>query len=141
MKRLWQNYNLSIVLVIMFVVSWIAQTVTGWMEFTAEQQQHGQAAQVFGSGGYVWRWSQATFENWQSEFLQLLTMVVLTSFLIHKGSAESRDSNDAMQHALARIEKQLKELQSDPPTTAKSNHRTGAKSTNKRKPARRRTPK
>src|SRR5690349_2771593 len=59
---------------------------------SAEQQQHGQAAQVFGSDGYVWTWASATFENWQSEFLQLLTMAVLTSFLIHKGSAESRDS-------------------------------------------------
>jgi hypothetical protein len=68
-------------------------------------------------------------------------MVVLTSFLIHKGSAESRDSDDEMQAALARIEKQLKELQHDHPARAKSNHRTGTKSTNKKKPARRRTPK
>jgi hypothetical protein len=83
----------------------------GWQEFVAEQQQHGQAAQVFGSEGYLWRWGQATLENWQSEFLQLLTFVVLTSFLIHKGSHESKDSDEQMQAQLTRIESQLKELQ------------------------------
>lgn len=35
----------------------------------------------------------STFENWKSEFLQLFTMVVLVSFLIHRGSQESKDSD------------------------------------------------
>ncbi len=65
---------------------------------------------MFGQDGYVWNWGEATFENWQSEFLQLLTMAVLTSFLIYKGSAESRDSDDEMQETLARIERRLDEL-------------------------------
>lgn len=138
MKNLWRNYNLSIVLVVLFVLSWIAQTFAGWREFSAEQQQHGQAAQVFGSDGYVWTWASATFENWQSEFLQLLTMAVLTSFLIHKGSAESRDSQDEMQRSLDRIEKHLKELNSSEPARTKSNHQNGTKANPKKKPARRR---
>jgi hypothetical protein len=111
MKKLWQNYNLSIVLLALFLIAWLVQTVAGWYEFMADQQQHGQIAQVFGGDGYVWRWAQATFENWQSEFLQLFAMVVLTSFLIHKGSAESRDSQDEMQQQLTRIEKQLQKLE------------------------------
>jgi 4-amino-4-deoxy-L-arabinose transferase-like glycosyltransferase len=139
MKKLWRNYNLSIVLVALFVLSWVAQTLAGWQEFTSEQEQHGQAAQVFASDGYVWTW--ATFENWQSEFLQLLTMVVLTSFLIHKGSAESRDSQDEMQRSLDRIEKHLKELNSGEPGRTKSSHQNGAKSSPKKKAARRKTPK
>jgi hypothetical protein len=114
MKRLWKDYNLSIVLFLMFISSWALQTYVGWAEFTSEQQQHGQAAQVFGSDGYVWRWAHATLENWQSEFLQLFTMVVLTAVLIHKGSAESRDSQDQMQHSLDRIEKQLQEMTGTP---------------------------
>jgi hypothetical protein len=111
MKKLWQNYNLSIVLLALFLIAWLVQTVTGWYEFMADQQQLGQVAQVFGADGYVWRWAQATFENWQSEFLQLFAMVVLTSVLIHKGSAESRDSQDEMQQQLTRIEKELQKLQ------------------------------
>ena len=110
MARLWRDYGLSIVLFGLFMVSWIGQTLTGWVEFTAEQQAHGQAAQVFGSDGYVWMWAQSTLENWQSEFLQLLTFVVLTSFLIHKGSHESKDSTDKMQKSLDCIERRLEEL-------------------------------
>ena len=86
MNRIFRDYGLGIVLALMFLFSWIAQTLTGWVEFAAEQQAHGQAAQVLGPDGYLWPWLQATFENWQSEFLQLFTMAVLTAFLIHKGS-------------------------------------------------------
>jgi hypothetical protein len=38
------------------------------------------------SGSFV----EATFENWESEFLQMAAYVVLTVFLRHKGSAESK---------------------------------------------------
>lgn len=37
-------------------------------------------------------------------------MVELTSFLIHKGSAESRDSDDCMERSIQRIEQELNEL-------------------------------
>jgi hypothetical protein len=110
MKALWRNYNLSIVLFVLFMTAWLVQTGAGWQEFVSEQAQHNQPAEVFSEDGYVWRWAAATFENWQSEFLQLFTMVVLTSFLIHKGSAESRDSQDEMQQKLDAIQQQLREL-------------------------------
>ena len=45
-------------------------------------------------------------ENWQSEFL-LLTFVVLMAFFIHRGSHESRDSDDGMKAMLQRIEQRL----------------------------------
>lgn len=67
------------------------------------QQAHNQPIEV---ASFMPEFLAATFENWQSEFLQLLAMVTLTSFLIHKGSAESRDSTDEMQAALARIDKE-----------------------------------
>ena len=121
MKDVWRNYNLSIVLTALFLVSWALQTWMGWMHFSAEQQAHGQAAQVFGADGYVWDWGEATFENWQSEFLQLLSFVVLTSFLIHRGSHESKDSDDRMQEQLNRMEQRLERLQS-----GQAHHTNGA---------------
>ena len=36
MKSFWKNYNLSIVLFSLFLLSWIAQTLTGWQEFQSE---------------------------------------------------------------------------------------------------------
>ena len=104
MKKLWKDYNLSIILFSLFILSWFGQLFFQWQEFASDQQAHNQAAQI---QEFIPTFLSATFENWQSEFLQLLSMVVLTSFLIHKGSAESRDSNDEMQAALSRIEKAL----------------------------------
>ena len=110
MGRLWRNYNLSIVLALLFLVSWVLQTWTGWVEFQAQQDQHSQAAAIFGAEGYIWTWAASTFENWQSEFLQLLTFVVLTTYLIHRGSHESKDSDEKVQRALERIERRLDDL-------------------------------
>ena len=49
----------------------------------------------------------STLENWQSEFLQLFSFTIMAAVLIHKGSAESKDSDDRMEEALQRIEKKL----------------------------------
>lgn len=54
MAKLWRDYSLSLVLAAMFIGSWLIQTMTGWLEFLAEQQEHGEAASVFGPSGYVW---------------------------------------------------------------------------------------
>jgi len=107
MKRLWRNYNLSVVLAGLFLLSWTLQTWAGWREFAGQQQAHGQAAAVLGPSGYLWTWTAATMENWQSEFLQLLTFVVLTSFLIHRGSHESKDTDEEFRATLARIERAI----------------------------------
>ena len=111
MKRIWNNYNLSIVLAALFLVSWALQTWAGWVRFAANQEDHQQVAEVFGRSGYVFEWLSATMENWQSEFLQLLTFVVLTASLIHRGSHESRDSDDEMKAMIRRIEEKLAKLE------------------------------
>ena len=41
----------------------------------------------FSSGHFI----EATFENWESEFLQMALFVVCTMFLYQKGSSESKD--------------------------------------------------
>lgn len=110
MRRIWHDYGLSITLVGLFVLSWGLQTWMGWTEFVAEQAQHGQEAQAFGDDGYFWRWGQATFENWQSEFLQVFVFVVLTTFLIHRDSHESPDTDYDTEASLRRIEAKVDAL-------------------------------
>lgn len=110
MNRYLRDYGLGIVLAGLFLFSWILQSLTGWVEFAAEQQVHGEAAQLFGPSGYFWPWMQATFENWQSEFLQLFTMALLTAFLIHKGSTESKDSEEEIMLQLSAIREDLTHL-------------------------------
>ena len=104
------NHGLAWVLLVLLLGSWAVQTWTGWQEFVAQQYEHQQTAEWFGDDGYVWNWGRTTFENWQSEFLQLLTFVILTAYLVYKGSAESKDGDDEMQETLARIERRLDEL-------------------------------
>jgi hypothetical protein len=99
------------ILAVLFIGSWLLQTSGGWLEFVAEQEAHGETAMLFGDSGYVWPWMKATFENWQSEFLQLFTFVVLTTFLVHRGSPESRDSDEETKLILERIEQRLRRLE------------------------------
>jgi hypothetical protein len=110
-RRIWHDYGLSITLVLLFVAAWALQTWTGWVEFVSDQQAHGESARAFGDGGYVWSWAQATFENWQSEFLQVFVFIVLTTFLVHRKSHESPDTDYDTEAALRRVEAKLDALQ------------------------------
>ena len=108
MKSLWRNYNLSIVLLALFLASWIGQAVFQWFEMANEAQAHGEASTL---AEFIPAFFSATFENWQSEFLQLFSMVVLTSFLIHRGSHESKDQDEKVDETLARIERRLERIE------------------------------
>ncbi len=97
LKKFWKNYNLSIVLGILFLLSWGAQFFVELKEVAKEAETHGTPFQW--SDFWIKFWS-STLQNWRSEFLQLLTFVVLTSFLIHKNSHESKDSDERIKATL-----------------------------------------
>jgi hypothetical protein len=59
----------------------------------------------------------------QSEFLQLFTMVVLTAFLIHKGSHESKDQDEKVDQTLARIEQRLERIEQSQPRNRTASER------------------
>jgi hypothetical protein len=128
-KRIWRDYGLSITLIVLFLGSWVLQTWMGWVEFVSEQQAHGQTAEMFGPDGYVWNWGQSTFENWQSEFLQVFVFVVLTTFLVHRKSHESPDTDYDTEASLRRIEAQLQLMQQDrqPAEESKTDRKEKAK--------------
>jgi hypothetical protein len=109
-RTIWRDHGLSITLAVFFLVAWTLQTWTGWVEFVAQQRALGQPAIAFGDGGYVWSWAQATFENWQSEFLQVFTFIVLTTFLVHRKSHESPDADYETEASLRRIEAKVDAL-------------------------------
>jgi len=112
LRRLWRDYGLSITLFALFGISFVVHTVSGWMQYSADQRSHGEQPTVFGDSGYVWYWGEWTTQNWQSEFLELGVIVVLSSVLIHKGSAESKDSDDEIKELLTSIEGKLDEIES-----------------------------
>jgi hypothetical protein len=89
--RTWVYSNsLLLVMGLIFVCSWLAQSVTGWSEFNANQIEHETATVSW--IGYVGsaRFWEATLQNWQSEFLAVGSMAVLSIFLRQRGSAQSK---------------------------------------------------
>jgi hypothetical protein len=90
MRRFFRNNGLSVVLFVIFIFTLLGQSLTGHQEYNQDQQEHGQPTVSFGeylgSGHFV----EATFENWESEFLQMAAYIVFTVFLFQKGSSESK---------------------------------------------------
>ena len=105
-RKIWRNFGLSITFAILFLVSWISQGFAEWASFAHEQAAHGQAATF---SDFWIEFGQSTLENWQSEFLQLFSFVVVAAVLIHRGSAESKDGSDRMEKSLEEIKAMLRE--------------------------------
>lgn len=111
-RSIWREFGLGLVLMILFFVTWIGQGISQWQTYTDEQRTHGEAVEA---GDFFAEFGQSTLENWQSEFLQLFAFVVLAALYIHKGSAESKDSDEKMEASLRRIEEKLGILPSSAP--------------------------
>jgi hypothetical protein len=108
MKRIWKDYGLSITLGALFVACWVGHLLVQIPEFRQEQAELGQP---FEWQDFWITFGRSTLENWQSEFLQLLAFVVLSSLLSHKGSPESRDSEEKTERKLDEILRRLKHVE------------------------------
>jgi len=87
--KLYAN-ALTIVLLLLFVISFILHVAGGVSAYNAEQQAHG--GQTVSALGYLATsqlWFES-FQNWQSEFLSIAAIVVLSIFLRQRGSPESK---------------------------------------------------
>lgn len=82
--------SLSIVFLFLAVITIMAQSYFGWLEHNDFLEEHKQPELQFGeylgSGHFI----ESTFENWESEFLQMALFIWLTVFLRQKGSSESK---------------------------------------------------
>jgi hypothetical protein len=103
------DHLLSLTLLAFFVVSWIGQLYFQYQHELDEALQHGGEQFSVFSAQFTNSFWASTLENWQSEFLQLLSFVVLTTYLIHRHSHESRDSNDEMAADIRAIKNKLEE--------------------------------
>ena len=86
----YRDRGLTLLLLTMFVLLLVGQLMTGLAEYNAEQEEHGQSVVTmkdYLATGHPW---EALFENWESEFLQMAVFVLFSTFLIQKGSPESK---------------------------------------------------
>lgn len=87
----FKRNGLSIVVLLMMVLSLTGQFFTGMNDKNSERKENHKpplsVKQYALSGHFI----QATFENWESEFLQMALYVLLTVRLYQIGSSESKD--------------------------------------------------
>ncbi|BCW52764.1 MULTISPECIES: DUF6766 family protein [unclassified Arthrobacter] len=90
MRKWAREHGLLLANLSCFLAFFVGMILSGAASYSEDQQAHGEPAvsvlEFLGTGAFV----EATFENWESEFLQMAMYVVLTVFLFQKGSSESK---------------------------------------------------
>ncbi len=95
MRRWLRDHGLLLVNLGLFAVFLVAMTVVGVQVYNSNQLEHGGSTVSWlgylATGDFV----EATFENWESEFLQMGAYVVLTVYLFQRGSSESKPADES----------------------------------------------
>lgn len=90
MSKWVREHGLLLANIGLFVLFFGGMILTGAADYSNDQVEHGEQAtsvlEYLGTGAFL----EATFENWESEFLQMGMYVILTVFLFQKGSSESK---------------------------------------------------
>jgi len=106
--RFRKAYGFVIVTMSLFLISWIGQFINQFFVERNEAEQHGQAFQM---ADFWPQFFASTFENWQSEFLQLVWQAVGLTLLLAWGSSQSKEGDERLE---AKIDRLLEERNIDP---------------------------
>lgn len=93
-KMIVKGYAYAWLTLAFFLGSLILHWWFGWISFVDEAAEHGQSPEF---NQYVVQMSRDTFENWQSEFLQLLWQVVGLAYFLYLGSPSSHENDDRLE--------------------------------------------
>ena len=89
-RRWLYSNSLLLVMAFIWIGSWVVQSITGRVAYNATQYDHRLAGvswlEYAGTADF---WSR-TLQNWQSEFLAVGSMAVLSIYLRQRGSPESK---------------------------------------------------
>ncbi|WP_353081249.1 DUF6766 family protein [Tessaracoccus lapidicaptus] len=95
--RFSKAYGFGLVTGALFLLSWTGQFITQYLVVRDEAAQHGQG---FEWAQFMAQFFASTFENWQSEFLQLVWQAAGLSLLFFWGSSQSKDGDDRIEAKL-----------------------------------------
>ena len=98
--RFTKAYSFAIITGLLFLLSWTGQFISQVITERNEARQHGE--------GFQWseffpQFFASTFENWQSEFLQLVWQAAGLALLFHWGSSQSKESDERVEAKLDRL--------------------------------------
>jgi len=89
--RRWAYKNsLLLVPLVLMLATLAGQAITGWHVYNDDRHDMSLGSISFASYLSSGHFIEATFENWESEFLQMGLYVCLTVWLRQKGSSESK---------------------------------------------------
>ncbi len=92
-----RKYAYAWITLAFFLVSIVLHWTLGWFAYADDAQTHHQAAPLT---PWLIEMGRDTFENWQSEFLQLLWQVVGLAYFLYVGSPSSKEGDDRMEAKL-----------------------------------------
>jgi len=103
-KNILKNYGYLWVTLILFLGSLAGHWMFAWKSYINEQRDKGLPVQP---NEYVVETARDTFENWQSEFLQLIWQVAGLAFLLCLGSPQSKEGDDRKEEKIDLLIKNL----------------------------------
>jgi len=106
--RFSKAYSFAIVTGLLFLLSWAGQFIAQVVTERNEAAQHGQS---FEWDQFFPQFFASTFENWQSEFLQLVWQAAGLALLFYWGSSQSKESDERIE---AKLDRLLEERGVDP---------------------------
>ena len=103
-------YSFGLVTAGLFLLSWTGQFFTQLVVVRNEAADH---RQPFEWPDFMAQFFASTFENWQSEFLQLVWQAAGLTLLLFWGSSQSKESDERIE---VKIDRLLQEQGIDPST-------------------------
>ena len=95
MRRFLRENSLSIVFLALFLAALFGQAIAGHADFNNVADSHGDPHLSLLRYVLSSDFGTAVMENWQSEYLQFTLMILLTVWLVQKGSPESKEVDKA----------------------------------------------
>jgi len=89
-----KRYAYGWITALFFLVSIAGHWVFGWYAYVDEARAHHQMPEI---SAYLVEMGRDTFENWQSEFLQLLWQVLGLAYFLYVGSPASKENDDRLE--------------------------------------------
>ncbi|AEV84797.1 membrane protein [Actinoplanes sp. SE50] len=91
MKRFLRENSLGLVFGLLFLIVLAGEAIAGHADFNQQQLVEGLPPITFGRYLTSASFGADVLENWQSEYLQFFLYIVLTVWLLQKGSPESKE--------------------------------------------------